>query len=164
VQLPATGWVRKIGCCSRRPTRRTASAAVVAGDAPWNLITGVTLTDATGQPVYQPISGYNLYLLNKYLPAGGEYDNTQTPFGNQHLGPEYTFTASSTSGSATFRLELPFEQDPKTGYGCIPNLDSNASLQLKVDYAVTTVAFSGGTATGCDYRYARHSALLGAGR
>jgi hypothetical protein len=42
---------------------------------------------------------------------------------------------------------LQFEQDPKTGYGCIPNLDSNASLQLKVDYAATTVAFSGGTAT-----------------
>jgi hypothetical protein len=87
VQLPATGWVRKIGLLFSATYTTSASAAVVAGDAPWNLITGVTLTDATGQPVYQPISGYNLYLLNKYVPAGGEYDNTQTPFGNQQIGP-----------------------------------------------------------------------------
>lgn len=147
VQLAATGWVRKIGLLFTASYTTSASAATVAGDAPWNLITGVTLTDATGQPVYQPISGYNLYLLNKYVPAGGEYDNTQTPFGNQQIGPEFAYSATATSGSATFRLELPFEQDPKTGYGCIPNLDSNASLQLKVDYAVTTVAFTGGTPT-----------------
>src|SRR4051812_14795752 len=147
VQLAATGWVRNLELLFTATYTTSASAAVVAGDAPWNLITGVNLTDATGQPVYQPISGYNLYLLNKYVPSGTAFDNSQTPYGNPHLGPEYAFSASSTSGSATFRLNLPFEQDPKTGYGCIPNLDSNASLQLKVDYAATTVAFSGGTAS-----------------
>jgi hypothetical protein len=35
------------------------------------------------------------------------------------------------------------EQDSNTGYGCIPNLDSNASLQVKVDIAPATVAFAG---------------------
>ena len=42
-------------------------------------------------------------------------------------------------------MDLDFEQDYNTGYGCIPNLDSNASLQLKIDAAVYSNAFSGTT-------------------
>lgn len=148
VPLTATGWVRKIVLQFTASQTFASGAAVVAGDAPWNLITGVTLSDATGQPVYQPLSGYNLYLLNKWLPSGG------TTFGqssgevarfNPHVGRGYSFTATGTAGAATFRLELPFEQDSQTGYGCIPNLDSNAALQLKVDFAVYTVAVTGTT-------------------
>jgi hypothetical protein len=37
------------------------------------------------------------------------------------------------------------EQDVNNGYGCIPNLDSNASLQLKIDVAPITAAFAGTT-------------------
>lgn len=147
VQLAATGWVRRIVLLFTATYTTSASAAVVAGDAPWNLISNVTLTDATGQPVMQPISGYNLYLVNKYLPAGSIDTNLPRPYADPQMGPEFAFSASGTAGSATFRLEIEFEQDARTGYGCIPNLDSNASLQLKVDYAVTTVAFTGGTAS-----------------
>jgi hypothetical protein len=122
-----------------------SAAAIVAGDAPWNLVTGITLTDATGQPVFQPVSGYNLYLINKYLPAGTLKTNMTRAWTDPHLGPEYAFAASAAAGSASFRLDLDFEQDARTGYGCIPNLDSNASLQLKIDYAVYTVAMTGTT-------------------
>lgn len=146
-QLSATGWVRKIQLLLTATYTTSASAAVVSGDSPWNLISGITLTDATGQPVVQPISGYGLYLINKYLPAGTVNGNGPTARNNQHLGPGYAYSATGTAGSAVFRLNLDFEQDAVTGYGCIPNLDSNASLQLKVDYAASTVAFSGGTAS-----------------
>ena len=148
VPLTATGWVRKVVLYFTQTMTVASGAAVVAGDAPWNLITGVSLSDATGQPVYQPISGYNMYLLNKYLPSGGTvFGNTDvgSPQYSPQAGRGYAFAASGTSGSAQFRLELPFEQDSQTGYGCIPNLDSNAALQLKVDYAVYTVAMTGTT-------------------
>lgn len=148
VQLAATGWVRWIELKFTASYTTSASAAVVAGDAPWNLIAGITLTDATGQPVFQPITGYNLYLINKYFPAGNVNPGDAHTFNsNPQMGPEFAFSASSTSGSAAFRLRLEFEQDARTGYGCIPNLDSNASLQLKVDYAIYSVAFTGGTAS-----------------
>jgi len=128
-------------------TFTTASAAaVVAGDAPWNLVTGIYLSDATGAPIFQPISGYNAFLLNKYYPSG-TYKSTTGPIDsyNPHIGPDYAFAASSTSGSANFYIDLDLEQDTATGYGCIPNLDSNAALQLKIDYAIYTVAFTGTT-------------------
>jgi len=146
IQLAATGWVRWIELLFTATFTCASAAAVVAGDGPFNLVAGITLTDATGQPVFQPITGYNLYLVNKYLPSGNvnPVDAFTVP-SNPMQGPEYAFAASSTSGNATFRLRLEFEQDARTGYGCIPNLDSNASLQLKIDYAIYSVAFTGTT-------------------
>ena len=145
IQLPATGHVRKIGLLFNATFTTASAAAVVAGDAPFNLITGITLTDATGQPIFQPISGFNMRLVNKYLGSGGVKTNVPRAYMEPLLGPEYAFAASGTSGSATFRLDIDLEQDYNTGYGCIPNLDSNASLQLKIDYAIYTVAFTGTT-------------------
>lgn len=144
VQLPATGWVRRIGLRFKQTAAFASAGAVVAGDGPWNLITGVTLTDATGQPVMQPISGYNLYLVNKYFPRQ-DWGNNPVFSENPHMGPEYSFSTTATDATGVFRLSIDFEVDSKTGYGCIPNLDSNASLQVKVDYNVYSAAFSGTT-------------------
>lgn len=143
IPLPATGFVRKIGMLFTASVTSASAGAVVAGDGPFNLISGITLTDATGQPIYQPISGYNLYLVNKYLASGVEATNMPRAYQDPHLGPEYAFSSTATVGTAVFRLDLDLEQDVNTGYGCIPNLDSNASLQLKVDVAPVTVAFAG---------------------
>lgn len=145
IQLPATGFVRRISMFFSATVTSASAGAIVAGDGPWNLITGVTLTDATGQPIFQPVTGYNLYLINKYLPSGMEKTNTPNPWGTPQFGPEYAFASTSTTGTATFRLDLDLEQDYNTGYGCIPNLDSNASLQLKIDVAQYSVAFTGTT-------------------
>ena len=145
IQLPATGFVRKLALYFTASMTCASAGAVVAGDGPFNLLSGITLTDATGQPVTQPISGYSLYLLNKYLPSGDINTNLPRAFNNPQLGPEYAYSATSTSGTATFRLDLELEQDYNSGYGCIPNLDSNASLQLKIDVAAYTVAFTGTT-------------------
>lgn len=144
IQLPATGFVRKISLYFNVTFAAASAGAVVAGDGPFNLVNAVTLTDATGQPIYQPVSGYNLYLLNKYLPSGVEnVPEVFRSYQNPVQGPEYAYSTTSTAGSAVFRLDLDLEQDPNTGYGCIPNLDSNASLQLKIDLAAITNAFSG---------------------
>lgn len=146
IQLPATGFVRKVSLFFSATVTSASAGAIVAGDGPWNLISAVTVTDATGQPIQQPISGYNLYLVNKYLSFGStENSNLPRAWGNPHLGPEFAFASTATVGTAAFRLDIDFEQDYNTGYGCIPNLDSNASLQLKIDVAVSTVAFSGTT-------------------
>lgn len=146
IQLPATGFVRKISLLFTASVTSASAGAIVAGDGPWNLISGITLTDATGQAVMQPISGYSLYLVNKHFSTGSmESTNIPRAWHNPHLGPDYAFASTATTGTALFRLDIDFEQDYNSGYGCIPNLDSNASLQLKIDVAPSTVAFSGTT-------------------
>lgn len=142
IQLPATGFVRKLELFFTVTGTAASAGAVVAGDGPWNLISGVTVTDATGQPIMQPVGGFNLRLINKYLSSGTVKTD---PWADPMLTPEYAFSATATTFTATFRLDIDFEQDENTGYGCIPNLDSNASLQLKVDLNPYTVAFTGTT-------------------
>jgi hypothetical protein len=159
IQCSATGWVRYIELFVSASMTCASAGAVVAGDAPWNLLTGVTLTDATGQPVFAPITGYNLYLVNKYLPAGNVNGMGAVAFNSSpQMGPEYAYAATATTGTATFRLRLEFEQDARTGWGCVPNLDSNASLQLKVDYSIYTNAFTGTTvsAASINLRVSQH--------
>ncbi len=146
IQLPATGFVRKISMLFTASVTSASAGAVVAGDGPWNLINAITITDATGQAIQQPVNGFNQYLINKYL-SFGSMENTNIPraWQNPQAGSDYAFASTATTGTATFRLDIDFEQDYNSGYGCIPNLDSNASLQLKIDYAVYTNAFSGTT-------------------
>lgn len=145
IPLAATGFVRKVSMLFTASVTSASAGAVVAGDGPWNLISGITLTDATGQPIFQPVSGYNLYLINKYLGSSVEATNIPRAYQNPQMGPEYAFASTATTGTAVFRLDLDLEQDYSSGYGCIPNLDSNASLQLKIDVAPSTVAFAGTT-------------------
>lgn len=146
VQLPATGWVRALELQFTASYTTSAAAALVAGDAPFNLASAITLTDATGQPVVQPISGYNAYLVNKYLDCG--WIRRNQPYTDPRMTSSYAFSvAGGTAGTATWSVYIVFEQDANTGYGSIPNLDSNASLQLKVDYAAIAAAFTGGTAS-----------------
>ena len=151
VQLPATGFVRKLSLLFTATVTSASAGAVVPGDGPWNLINGITVTDATGQAIQQPISGYNLYLVNKYL-SFGSCDATNIPraWQNPHAGSDFSYSSTATTGTAQFRLDVDFEQDYNTGYGSIPNLDSNASLQLKVDVAPYTNAFTGTTVTAAN--------------
>lgn len=145
IQLPATGFVRKLSLLFQASVTSASAGAVVAGDGPWNLINGITVTDATGQPIFQPISGYNMYLINKYLGSGVNKTNIPRWMSNPHAGSDYTYSSTATTGTALFRLDIDFEQDYNSGYGCIPNLDSNASLQMRIDYAPYSNAFSGTT-------------------
>lgn len=146
IQLPATGFVRKVSLYFTASVTSASAGAVVAGDGPWNLINNITLTDATGQPVVQPLSGYNMYLVNKHFSFGsGENTNIPRPYENPHVGPEFAYASTATTGTATFRLDIDLEQDYNSGYGCVPNLDSNASLQVKIDVNPYTNAFTGTT-------------------
>ena len=142
IALPATGFVRKISMFFTANVVSASGGAMVVGDGPWNLIQNVTLSDATGQPIIQPLSGYNLRLKNKYFGSGTDVQGFG-PYNDPMLSPEYNFASTGTTGTATFRLDLDLESEASTGYGCVPNLDANASLQLKIDVGNVTAAFAG---------------------
>lgn len=145
IPLAATGWVRKIDLLFQQTMTAASAAAVVAGDGPWNLVSSISLSDSNGAPIVQPTSGFNMYLVNKYFATGHVFADVLRPYGSPQVGAEFAFAGSGTSASATFRLRLDLEMDWATAYGCVPNLDANAALQLKVDYAVYSVALTGTT-------------------
>lgn len=145
IPLPATGYVRKVACLFTAAATAASTGALVAGDTPFTLITSISLSDATGQPIYQPVTGFMLYLINKYLPTGTNKWMTTSAELDPTAGPEYTVTGTATAFAASFRLDMDFEIDSETGYGCVPNLDANASLLVQINVAPITAAYTGTT-------------------
>lgn len=97
----------------------TTTAAVAAADSPYNVITQLTLRDASGQPIYPAIDGYGLWLINLY---GGQCGQG----GRQNPSFLPSFSAIAASGNFLFKLWVPLEFN-SSGYCSLP-ADNSAEL------------------------------------
>jgi hypothetical protein len=108
--------------------------AVVGSDFPFSLIATITLEDINGAPIIGPLTGYELFLLNKF---GGYY----------YAGdPEISFGYNRTFATPFFHVWLPVEIR-SDGLGSLANTDARA--QYRVNYTVESQAnfLSTGTVT-----------------
>jgi hypothetical protein len=133
--IPAYGYAR--GIILYVTLSGGAGAATVKGDAPFSAIQDISIMDVNGQPIVGPISGYDLYLINKY----GGY-NLLDP----KLSPAYTNTLA-TNGNCTFKLWLPIEISQRDGLGALGNQNAASTYKLRVSQAATSDVFSVNPAT-----------------
>lgn len=122
LDVPAYGFMRNIVIdvvCSGG----VGGTPVLAADGPWNILESVSLEDVGGRPIIGPLSGYELYLLNKW---GGYRFGSYDPA----LYPSYVATAMNPS----FQLIIPVEITPRDAIGSLPNLTS--SQTYKVSYTI----------------------------
>lgn len=135
IQLPAVGYLSSI---TLEVTIATTAGTAFGADGPWNLIQSIELRTAAGNDIIVPITGYMLYLVNKYL-----HPTIMSPWSD----PKYNRQYSTTAGTAAhFFLDIPLEIDSETGLGSIPALASNRSYQLVIiaaPYTVVTTASAG---------------------
>src|SRR5437868_3449745 len=82
--VPAYGYLRHL-LVYVQATGGTGAAAVAKEDAPWSAIQELTLHDVNGAPIVGPISGYDLFLINKYGGYAG--------FGDPATSPAYSAVA-----------------------------------------------------------------------
>lgn len=119
-------------------TATNGSSASVAynADAPWNVINQIKFDDPAGQSIITPISGYGLYLLNKYL-ADTEcgFDPRQDPIYSAPIG-------TSSSGSFTFRVIVPVEIRHRDAYGALNNSAANQRYLLTITTGATADVYS----------------------
>lgn len=118
-------------------TGGTLGPAGVAG-----LIDRIGVRTSSGQPLIAPISGYNLYLDNKY---GGKTFGPSTPVGVN--GDPYTqygvnLSPAANGGTLHFFLALQFEIDHSSGFGCIPSTASDREFTIDLTLASYTEAFT----------------------
>jgi hypothetical protein len=106
-------------------TGGAGSAAVAKADAPWDVLDEISLSDVNGNPIFGPVNGYELYLINKY----GAYAYMTDP----KLSPIYQ--AVQTNGNFAFLLRIPVEIAARDGLGALAN--QNASQTFKVRYSVS---------------------------
>jgi len=112
-----------------RVTATTASnAADVAfeDDGPFNVLQSIAFEDISGKQVLGPISGWNLYVLNRF---GGFVYNADAK-----ANSVYTVTTGTggTGGSYRFVLRLPIQVRKRDGMGSLPNRNASATFKLKL--------------------------------
>ncbi len=113
-------------------TAGNAATVVFAADSPWQVIAQIKLDDPAGQSVVAPITGYQLYELNKYLP------DTECSF-DPKGDPTYVATAGAgaTGGSFNFRLVLPVEHRRRDALGALNNSAANQRYLITLNIIPT---------------------------
>lgn len=131
--VPAFGYLRAI------LLRVTASGgsgsgtpAVADEDAPFNVLADVTLNDVNGRSLIGPLSGFDLYLANKWGGYAYAVDAKSAP----------GYSAPATSGDFDFILRLPVEVSLRDGLGALPNQNSSATYKLGYSIAAASTVYS----------------------
>ena len=114
-----------------------SATVVYSPDAPYNYITLIRLDDPAGQGIISPITGYQLYLLNKYLPDTSCFFDPQSD-------PNFNLVAGGggTGGSFSFRLVLPVEHRHRDAFGAVNNSAANQRYLITLTTSASTVVYS----------------------
>jgi hypothetical protein len=99
----------------------SGNACTFSMDSPWTFFSSIQLLDPAGQAIITPITGYQLYLLNKYLP------DTDCAF-DPIRDPNYLLTTAT--GILSFRLCVPVEHRRRDALGALNNSAANQRYLL----------------------------------
>jgi hypothetical protein len=138
IQIPAVGYLSAINLEVTVST--TSTGLTFNADAPFNVLQAIEFKTAAGNDIIVPLTGYQMYLANKY---GTQFSGA--PWSDAKLSRQYS-AITGTNGSAHFFLPVPLEIDAGNGMGSIPALASNRSYQLQLTLAAISTVF-GGTVT-----------------
>lgn len=140
-EIPSTGFLNSVYILVENTvTGNTATATststgvgVLLPDAPYSVIDQIIFTDTNNSEIIGPISGYDLYVINKW----GGYCFQDDPEANTDLFTSTTnaTASSSAAGSFSFMLRIPVEIVPRDALGSLPNKSSSTPFKVK-----TTVA------------------------
>lgn len=113
-------------------TAGNSASVAFAADSPWQVISQIKLDDPAGQSIIAPITGYQLYTLNKYLP------DTECSFDPKGDPGYYATTGTgATGGSFGFRLVLPIEHRRRDALGALNNSAANQRYLVTVNVIPT---------------------------
>lgn len=106
-------------------TSGNSAAVAFDADAPFSVLSTLSLSDPANQAIITPTTGYGLYLLNKYLP------DTECAFDPQ-TDPNYSAVTGTgaTGGSFHFRLVIPVEHRKRDALGAVNNSAANQRYLL----------------------------------
>ena len=136
-QLPAGGWLRYIELQVAAVAAGNAATVAFQNDAPFNVFSQVALRTAAGDSIIDPIDGFTLYAINKYIPFSfGLWFPQQ--------GADWVLTpgAGATGGSFAFTLFIPLEVDARDAYGALQNMAANLSYLLTLSLNASGLVYS----------------------
>mgnify|MGYP003574927130 CR=1 FL=1 len=135
-QISPSGYLRGVWLTLEMITVNGAAVVAFQEDGPFNVLSSVRFLDTNSQPIIGTVTGYDIYLLNKY----GGYDFQ----GDAKATATYTTTvgAVATGGSFTAVLYLPLEIIPRNALGSQLNKSGAAQFALEMFVAANTTLYS----------------------
>jgi hypothetical protein len=104
------------------------NAATVAfkADGPFAVLSSIIFEDIGGKQVLGPITGWNLYVLNRF---GGFVYNADIKANATY---SVTSGAGASGGSYRFAMRLPIQVRRRDGMGALPNRNASATFKIKM--------------------------------
>jgi hypothetical protein len=106
--------------------------AVALADAPWSVISSITFKDVNGGHIYGPVSGFDLFLTNKYGGYGFDDNPVRWP----------SYSAIDTDGNFAFSLNLNLEAIARDALGALPNRNSASTYRVEIVTADDSAVYS----------------------
>lgn len=138
VQIPAVGYLQGL-LLEVTLVGTGGTAPTFTADGPWNVIQSLNFRNASGVNLIAPLTGYDLFLINKY---GGQLAPGFGPYAQPDFGYGYVETPG-VAPQAHFFLWVPLGIDVSDAYGVIPALASNANYQMEVSLAAISTVLTG---------------------
>lgn len=142
--LPTTGYLAIGYLQIALTTAANAAAVAFNADAPWNFIRQLQFKTPDGTPIYNALTGYQLYQIAKV----GSY-RTGRPEGSA-LAFTTTSGAVGAGGSFTMTIPLHFEFGRDT-LGPLANMNASAAYQLDMVIGTTADLYSVAPTTPGNY-------------
>jgi hypothetical protein len=138
--VPAYGYLRGL-IVQVNATGGVGGGATVAKfeDAPWSAIAEVVLYDVNGAPIVGPLSGHDLYLLNKWSQVNSDLV----------AGPVFSdvVVGAGASGNFAFLARIPVEISNRDAAGALPNQASNSTYKCRITMANSAGIYTTAPAT-----------------
>lgn len=139
IDIPSGGYVKYVDFDFTMVTASNAATVAFQADGPFSVVQSISVTNAAGNSIYVPITGYQWFLCQKYMAPGidPEYIDPKSD-------PYYSATAGAgaTGGSFRFRLRLFFERDPRDAFLALPNMASNRQYKVNLMLSPETSVYS----------------------
>lgn len=135
LNIPPAGFLRGVYIMVNCTTAGNSANVTFAADGPFNVIDTITLEDVNSAPIIGPLSGYDLYVINKY----GGYRFQDDP----KVSPSYSATTGSgaTGGSFAYILRLPVELVARDSLGSLPNKSGTAMFKVRTRLAANATVY-----------------------
>jgi hypothetical protein len=146
-QISPSGYLRGVYITAELTAVNTTVTTVAYNeDGPFNVFSSLRFLDTNSQPMIGTLTGYDVYILNKY----GGYRFMGDP--KCPVGFSSTAGTTTSAGTFAFTLFLPLEIVPRNALGSQLNKSGAAQFQLEMFVAATTTVYSTPPATSSTLR------------
>jgi hypothetical protein len=135
LSIPAYGYLRNV--VLHVIATGGVGAATYTEDGPFNVLQNVVLQEPNGAIISQFNSGYDMFVANKY----GGYKAFNDPKARAN------YAASLTNGNFEFMLRIPLEINERMALGALPNENSAAAFQVRVQLNSQAGVYASGPTT-----------------